>query len=256
MRLKIVNLIPTYNEKENILTLLSQLDLLSKKHPQYSWTTVIIDDNSPDGTGLLIKNFHPKFMRLILITGPKLGLGIAMRRGLNYLLKELDSDVVITNEADFAYDLNLIPKAISKIKNGFDVVLSNRHGNKNSVQGWNLNRKFNHFVANTIFASWIAGVTKIIDHNGAFRAVKIKSIVDSTNWDQFPSRGFGFFNFWTYLLTTQTSKIYQMPITYHFRSKGESKVSLNPKYLFIYFHDVFEYILLCFRIRFLIWKLI
>jgi dolichol-phosphate mannosyltransferase len=225
------------------------LDRIAGKYPQYSWTTLIIDDNSPDHTGQLVTNFKPHRMKVKLLSGKKEGLGVAMRRGLDYTVRRLSPDIIITNEADLAYDFNLIPVAVSKINQGWDVVISSRHGSEGKIEGWTFNRKLNHFIANQIFAGWVAGVNQIEDHNGAFRAVRVKGILDQIDWNKAPIRGFAFFNYWTYLLTTLTPKIYQLPIIYRFRTRGESKVSFNPKYFGTYVRDVLEYILLCFKIR-------
>ena len=62
-------------------------------------------------------------------------------------------------------------------------------------------------------------------------------------------RGFGFFCYWLFKMTQKTDRIYELPITYKFRIKGESKVSFNPKYFKTYLHDVWEYINLNFKIR-------
>jgi dolichol-phosphate mannosyltransferase len=251
-KLKIVHVIPTYNEKDTILLVLKGLDRIAAKYPKITWITLIVDDHSPDHTGQLVKNFKPRRMKISLLSGQKQGLGVAMRRGLDYAVRNLSPDIIITNEADLAYDFNLIPRAVSKIQQGWDVVLSSRHGSRGRVEGWTLNRQLNHFIANQFFAGWIAGVNHIEDHNGAFRAIRVRGILDRINWDKFPARGFAFFNYWTYILTTLTPKIYQLPIVYRFRTQGESKVSFNPKYFKTYARDVLEYIFLCLKIRGLI----
>jgi dolichol-phosphate mannosyltransferase len=247
----IVNIIPTYNEKENIPICLGQFDRIARENHKYLWSTLVIDDNSPDGTSLLVKKFKSKWMNVVLLSGKRQGLGIAMCRGLKFATSKMKADIIITNEADLAYDARLIPRLLKKFNAGWDVVLSTRHGKGAGVQGWTINRKLNHFIANKIFASWIAGINNIKDHNGAFRAVRVKGILDRIDWDSLSIKGFAFFNYWCFLLTTLTDKIYQLPITYKFRSRGESKVSFNPKYFKTYFRDVVEYIFLCFKIRFL-----
>jgi len=257
MLLQVVNLIPTYNEKDTILLVLKGLDRIAAKYPKITWTTLIIDDNSPDQTGQLVKDYKPRRMKISLLSGQKQGLGVAMRRGLDYAVRILSPDIIITNEADLAYDFALIPKAVGIIQQGWDVVLSSRHGSQGRVEGWTLNRQLNHFIANQFFAGWIAGVNQIEDHNGAFRAVRVRGILDQINWNRISVRGFAFFNYWTYLLTTLTPKIYQLPIVYRFRTRGESKVSFNPKYFKTYARDVLEYIFLCFKIRgLLLWTAI
>lgn len=247
--MKVVNIIPTYNEIENIRRLLVELDGLAARNRQYKWATLVVDDKSPDGTGKVVRGYVAKNMRVKLLEGNKNGLGVAMCRGISYALKEIGADIVVTNEADFAYDLQLIPKMLKKIEQGWDVVIGSRHVKNGGVEGWTLNRIINHYVANRIFATWLAGTTEVSDHNGAFRAVRVRGIMDKIDWDKMRVSGFGFFNYWCFLLTRLTRKIYELPIVYQFRTKGESKVSFNPKYFTTYLRDVLEYVWLCFRIR-------
>ncbi len=244
----VVNLIPTYNERENITDMLNVLDDLAHKNPKYKFITLVVDDNSPDGTASVVTKFRPRFSKVVLLSGPKKGLGAAMIRGLIYAIRNLRSDIVIANEADFAFDPAHIPFMLQKISEGADVVVGSRHVGGGGTIGWTLTRRLNHWVANTFFASLIAGVAEVNDHNGAFRAVRVKGVLDKLDFTKFPT-GFGFFFYWIYALTRVTEKICEFPITYKFRVKGESKISFNPKYIKTYIRDICEYIALAFKIR-------
>lgn len=228
--------------------MLKALRAVAKKNPKYKFLTLVVDDKSPDGTGKIVLDYMKKDKSVYLLTGDKKGLGEAMIRGLRYALNKLKADIIIPNEADFAFDPHYITPALAKIEKGFDVVVGSRHVENGRTRGWTLIRKINHWIANTLFATWVAGVTEVRDHNGEFRVIKVKGILDTMDFANFP-RGFGFFSYWLFKITQQTKKIYELPITYQFRLKGESKVSFNPKYFNIYLHDVFEYIILSFKIR-------
>ena len=170
-----------------------------------------------------------------------------MARGIKYALNTLKADVVITNEADFAFDPFKIPKLLKKLGEGYDVVIASRHVGEGKTEGWTWERKLNHWIANTFFATWVAGVNEVTDHNGAFRTVR-SEILRKINWGDMP-KGFGFFNYWLYKMIGVTDKVCEIPVTYKFRTKGESKVSFNPKYIWTYLRDVGEYIWVCFKIR-------
>ena len=107
----------------------------------------------------------------------------------------------------------------------------------------------NHFLANTFFAGWVAGVDAVKDRNGAMRAVRVKGVLDKLDFNRFPTRGFAFFFFQIYKLSKITDKFYEIPSVFRFRSRGESKVSFNPKYFRTYLADILEYIRLAFAIR-------
>lgn len=245
----IVNLIPSYKEEENIGKMLMALQEVGKKSPNYKFVTLIVDDNSPDDTQKIVKEFQKTHSSVYLITGPKKGLGRAMIRGIDYAIRRLNADIIIPNEADFAFDPNHIPYMIKKIEEGFDLVVASRHVKNGKTEGWTMNRKLNHWVANKLFATWVAGVNQVSDHNGAFRAIRVKGVLDQINLMSLNINGFGFFSYLIFKITQVTNKIHEFPIIYKFRTAGESKVSFNPKYVKTYLRDVLEYIFLSLKIR-------
>lgn len=244
----VVHIIPTYNEKENIELFLDALSKVISRDRKRIHLILVVDDNSPDGTGEMVRKYALKHKRIYLLSGPKLGLGKAMVRGLKYAMDKLAADVVIPNEADFAFDPKYVLPALSKIDQGYDVVVGSRHVGGGQTSGWTTNRQINHWVANTVFATWVAGIREVYDHNGAFRAVRVKGVQDQLDFSGFPS-GFGFFCYWLYKLSQITQRFFEIPVTYKFRVRGESKISFNPKYFFNYLRDVAEYISLAFQIR-------
>lgn len=245
----VVNLIPTYNERDHVEKLVTELHKIALDNRKYKFITLIADDNSPDGTGQIVKDLQEKYSDLYLISHKKEGLGRAMTRGYEYAIKKLKADIVITNEADFSYSLNKIPFMLKKIDEGFDIVIATRHSKGGGTKGWTLSRKLNHFIANYFFATIIASNHTVTDHNGAFRAVRVKGILDKINFKMMKPTGFGFFNYSLFLFTQISDKYYEFPVQYKFRTLGESKVSFNPKYIKTYARDVFEYIDICLRIR-------
>ncbi len=240
--MKVVILIPTYNERENIEKLLKELLGLGHK-------ILIVDDNSPDGTGEMVKQFMARHKaKIYLLSHQKEGLGKAMARGYKYALKFLKPDVIVTNEADFGFSFKLMPKMLAKIKEGYDVVVASRHVGKGKSDGWTTNRKLNHLAANTLFAGWLAGITEVYDKNGAMRAIRVRGVLDKLRFNRFPS-GFAFFFYQIYALSRVTKKFCEVPAVFTFRKRGESKISFNPKYFHIYLRDVWEYITVAFKIR-------
>lgn len=247
--MKVVILIPTYNERENIEKLLKELIVLCKKVKSYKFEMLIVDDNSPDGTGEIIKSFVKRNRNINILSGKKEGLGKAIIKGYKYALKNLKPDIVVTNEADFGFNFSLLPKMLEKIKQGSDVVVASRHVGRGRTSGWTFSRKLNHFIANKIFADFVAGIHEVYDKNGAMRAIRVKKVLDKVNFNKFPTKGFSFFCYQIYALSKLTNKFAEVPAVFTFRKRGESKVSFNPKYLLIYMSDTFEYISLSFKIR-------
>ncbi|MBX4206090.1 glycosyltransferase [Candidatus Microgenomates bacterium] len=247
--MRVTIIIPTYNERENISLLLKELLQRTSKLSKYKFNFLIVDDNSPDGTGGIVKEFISKNKKIHLLTGKKEGLGKAMVRGYKYALKNLKPDVIITNEADFGFSFKHLPLMLKEISAGYDVIVASRHVGDGKSEGWTLNRKLNHFIANSFFAKFIAGIDIVYDKNGAFRAIRVKNVLDKIKWNRFPTNGFGFFFYQIHELSKLTDKFYEFPSTFTFRTRGESKVSFNPKYIKAYTKDTLEYIKLAFKIR-------
>ena len=247
--MKVVIIIPTYNEKENIVKLFKVLLDETGKLKKHSFKFLFVDDNSPDGTGEIIKKYMAKNRNYFLLSGQKKGLGYAMIRGYKYALKNLNPDVVVTNEADFGFDFALMPKMLEKIVEGYDVVVASRHVGGGGTNGWTFIRKLNHYIANTVFAQVVAGVNEVYDKNGAMRAVRVKGVLEKLKFNRFPTKGFSFFFYQIFALSRVTDKFCEVPAVFKFRTRGESKVSFNPKYLTVYVKDILEYIFLALKIR-------
>jgi len=249
--MKVVNIIPTYNEKENIGLMLKALTKLAQANPQYDFVTLVVDDESPDGTAQIVKDYMKKDALTKLITGPKKGLGHALIRGYQYAAKELQADVIIPNDCDFSFDPERIPDLLKKINEGYDVVVASRHVGKGGTEGWSLFRKLNHWVSNVFFATYVAGVKEVKDHNGNFKAIRVKGVLDQVPLDELLTkvkiRGFGFQFYILYALSKVTKKFYEVPVVFKFRVRGETKI--GKKYFKSYLRDILEYIKLSILIR-------
>jgi len=253
--MKVVVLIPTYNEIENIELLLERLIFLRRENRKYEVEMLVVDDNSPDGTGRVVLEYSKKHKFIHLLSGKKEGLGRAMARGYKYAIGHMGADVVLSNEADFAFDFEHFGYMLEKIEEGFDAVIGSRHVGIGKTEGWTTSRRFNHWVANYVFATLLAGVREVYDHNGAFRAIRVRGVLEKIDWDKMPVKGFAFFFYSLYELTKITDKIDEFPVVYTFRERGESKVSFNPKYIRTYLRDISEYAALAAYVRAKKWGL-
>jgi len=245
---RVVILIPTYNEAENIGKLLDELLMRIRRFKAKEFRILVVDDNSPDGTGKIVRGYQKKHKEVVLLSGKKEGLGRAMVRGYKYAMEKLKAEAVVSNEADFAFDFKHLGYMLGKIDEGYDVVVGSRHVGVGKTEGWTVTRRLNHWMANKVFATWVGGVSEVYDHNGAFRAIRVKGVLDQLDWSEMP-RGFGFFFYSLYKLTCVTDKFDEFAVIYRFRERGESKVSFNPKYLRTYLRDVGEYARMAFKIR-------
>lgn len=122
---RVVIILPTYNEAENIRPALADIKKSTRYLiKRYQIHILVVDDRSPDGTGAIVKALGKEDKRILLLSGPKQGLGRAVVRGLRYAMGKLKADIVITDEADLAYDAKHIPYALRKLAGGFDLAVA------------------------------------------------------------------------------------------------------------------------------------
>ena len=106
--MKVVIIIPTYNEAENIKRFIEAVQETSKKFSHHETHLLVVDDNSPDGTGEIVKKLKNKYKNLHLLTGEKHGLGQAYLRGMDYATETLKAEVMFEIDADFQHDPSVI----------------------------------------------------------------------------------------------------------------------------------------------------
>lgn len=250
-KMKVVNIIATYNEKENIGDMLEALLNVAKENSKYDFATLVADDNSPDGTGKIVKEYIKKHKKIELITGPRKGLGYALLRSYKYSIDKMGADVIIPNDADFSFDPKHIPDLLKKIDEGYDVVVASRHVGSGGTKGWSLFRRLNHWVSNIFFATYVAGIKEVKDHNGNYKAIRVKGVLDKVPLGKLIEKtrvkGFAIQTYILYELSKHTSKFAEVPVIFKFRTKGETKI--GKKYLKSYLRDTIEYMKLCIFMR-------
>ncbi|MDD5528425.1 MAG: polyprenol monophosphomannose synthase [bacterium] len=209
-------IIPTYNEIENIEKLLTtiwafvpDIDLL------------IVDDNSPDGTGEYIKQLSNKDSRVHIIQrSGKMGLGSAYKEGFRYAIDK-GYDYIFEMDADFSHSPGELPKFIEKMKE-YDLVIGSRYARGISVINWPLSRLILSSFAN-IYARKMTGVP-IKDLTAGFKCYSRK-VLENLPFNRIKSDGYGFqieTVFWAY---RRGFKLYELPIIFVDRMEGTSKMS-------------------------------
>ncbi len=144
-------ILPTYNERDNIKTLVSAIIGVFKNLSQYAVTILIVDDNSPDGTASVVRELTQEYKNIRLLSKSKEGLGAAYIYGINYALKHSHPDLIIQIDADWQHNPLLLPDFFKKIESGVDIVIGSRYIKGGSIPGnWGLHRKIYSIVGNTI----------------------------------------------------------------------------------------------------------
>ena len=222
----ILVVLPTYKERENIWRLIPELFSQFKKFPKHHFQILVVDDNSPDGTGEEVKKAAklPSYRgEIYLLTGKKQGLGAAYIRGFKYALNTLKADVVGEMDADFSHRPEELPKLVGQIDRGADFVIGSRYVRGGKVpKNWNLLRKANSRWGNR-FARYIAGIDNVRDCTSGFRAIR-RQVLEKINLDKLKVRGYSFQMNLLYKAFVTGAKIKEVPINFQERTWGHTKI--------------------------------
>ena len=207
---------PTYNERKNIVLLIEKI---LRKNPKYH--LLVIDDNSPDGTGQIVKKMQGKYKNLFIEEREKKsGLGTAYIHGFSWALKN-DYDYIVQIDADLSHNPDDIPKLVKRLEDN-DLVIGSRYTSGVSVVNWPIRRLLLSYFAN-LYARLITGM-HIKDSPGGFKAWKRK-VLESIKIGDVQSQGYSFQIEMNFRALTKGFKIVEEPIIFIDRTIGESKMS-------------------------------
>ena len=212
-------IVPTYNEKENLPILIDKINRVFADG-KINGDVVIIDDNSPDGTGQLAEQLKEKYKFLKVVHRPtKLGLGSAYRESF----RAAESKLLITMDADLSHDPAYIPQFIEKAEHA-DVVVGSRYVEGGGIVGWGLYRKLVSKLANLLARISVgAGVS---DMTSGYRAYR-KEVFEKVATKRIKSSGYAFQLEIIYEIRKKGFKIDEVPIIFTDRRKGESKLGMR-----------------------------
>lgn len=214
--MKAIVVIPTYNERDNIVRLAGEI---LKQHP--SLRILFVDDNSPDGTGMLADELAAADERINVIHRPgKLGLGSAYRTGFRAALK-MGADYVIEMDADFSHDPGVLPVFLETITE-CDLVIGSRYLNGVSVVNWPIRRLILSYFA-SVYTRFVTGL-RIMDCTSGFKCFR-RAALEAIDLDNVRSDGYSFQIEMNYLCMEKGFKLIEVPIIFIDRHAGSSKMS-------------------------------
>jgi len=223
--LKTVCIVPTYNEVENILRIIDVIRGLPVKVDM-----LIVDDNSPDGTGMVVKKRMEKDPHLFIIERQqKLGLGTAYIAGFKWALDN-GYDFVIEMDADFSHDPQEIPNFLNGIEQA-DLVVGSRYLNGMRVYNWPLRRLLLSYCAN-MYSRFITRLP-LKDTTGGFKCFR-REVLETINLDRIKSSGYSFQIEMNFKAWKEGFRLSEIPIIFVDRTVGKSKMNYA-----IFFEAVF-----------------
>lgn len=219
--MKVVIVIPTYIEKENIAKLIPNIES-SLGGLKQQFDILIVDDNSPDGTAQVVKNLATKFTNLYLLSGSKKGLGSAYIRGFKFAIEKLKADIIIQMDADFSHNPKDIVRLTEGLHKGFDVVIGSRYVTDGEIKDWSFFRKALSAAGNFICRKAL-NLNNIKDCTSGFRAIRVKTI-SKINFENFKTNGYSFQVKLLYELQKAGAKVKEIPIKFIDRKTGATKL--------------------------------
>ena len=214
--MKAVVVIPTYNERDNLERLTRQI--LSQHEAIH---LLVVDDNSPDGTGALADRLAAETQRVsVLHRAGKLGLGSAYREGFRLAL-DMGADLVVQMDADFSHDPAILPVFFEKMLES-DLVIGSRYLNGVSVVNWPLRRLMLSYFA-SVYTRVITGL-RISDCTSGFKCFR-RSALEAIDLSRVRSDGYSFQIEMNFRCVEHGFRVTEVPIIFIDRHAGTSKMS-------------------------------
>jgi dolichol-phosphate mannosyltransferase len=210
-------IIPTFNESENLPRLVPSV--LSRDE---RLEILVVDDNSPDGTGRLAEEIAAAEPRVHVIhRAGKLGLGTAYIAGFKWGI-ERKYDILFEMDADFSHDPTHLPQFLEAVRD-YDLVLGSRylHG-RVTVVNWPMGRLLLSYFANS-YARWVTGLP-IADATGGFKCFR-RQVLEAIELDRVESNGYAFQIEMSFRAWKKGFRLGEIPIMFVDRDLGESKMS-------------------------------
>ena len=208
--------IPTYNERDNLINLVQDIQRVTP-----STDLLIIDDNSPDGTGKIADELAARDGSIHVLHRPgKMGLGTAYIAGFRYAIEQ-GYDLVFEMDADFSHNPIYLPQFLALAENA-DLVIGSRYVKGGGTPNWSRLRKFISGGGN-IFARAVLGIP-VHDCTAGYRCYRTTAL-RALNLDAIRAQGYAFqvemaYNFWK-----SGFRIRELPIVFEDRRVGKSKMS-------------------------------
>ena len=211
-------IIPTYNEKENVESMINAVLELKVK-----FNLLFIDDNSPDGTAELIEQAIEKNPERIFLEkrAGKLGLGTAYIHGFKWAIANT-YDFVFEMDCDFSHNPDDLIRLHETLDNGFDLVIGSRYCKGGKVKNWPLKR-----ILMSYFASVYVRIILLIsirDTTAGFKGYKL-NVLQKINLDAITFKGYAFQICMKYAVLKHGFRTKEIPITFVDRVLGDSKMS-------------------------------
>ena len=227
-------IIPTYNERENIIVLIAELLRIMPHETRI----LVIDDGSPDGTAELVREHAAKEPRVSLVKrAEKLGMGSAYQAAFRRVLDEGADDFIVTMDADFSHNPKYVPELVRAAEN-YDLVIGSRYIPGGGIENWEIWRRFLSWGGN-LYVRLITGLP-IRDCTAGFSCMKT-DFLRKVPFEKVKPSGYAWWFTLRMMFHRRNARIKEIPIVFTERRAGQSKINT---------HIIWEGLIEPWRIRF------
>lgn len=234
---KVCVTIPTYNERENISRLIPTLLRVLHDNRIDGWI-LVVDDSSPDGTGDIVEELSKEYWNLKVVHREgKLGLGSAYKDAFRQALMDAETNLVVEMDADLSHDPSYLPAILQAAQHSGGVGLGSRYVKGGSVVGWPMRRKIVSWGAN--FLTRMILNLPVKDATSGYR-VFTREALTKIRYADAGTKAYAFQVEILHMCAQQNLTIEEVPITFHERQLGKSKLSSG---------DIFDFLKTILRLR-------
>ena len=208
--------LPTYNERENLEKMVRALG-------DKGVNVLVVDDNSPDGTGEIADRLATELDYVsVLHREKKEGIGRAYIAAFELLLRESAAELILEMDCDFSHDPADVPRLIAAVEAGADLALGSRYVAGGGTRNWGLIRRIISW-GGSFYARVILGLS-VRDLTGGFKCFR-RRVLETLDLDAIESRGYAFQVEMTYRVIRTGFEVVEVPIVFADRTEGTSKMS-------------------------------
>jgi len=215
-------ILPTYNEAENVESIIAAAGEVLARAAGDGYRVLIVDDGSPDGTGRIADELARQRDWLeVLHRTQKGGIGPAYLAGFRHAL-ERDAGFVMEMDSDFSHDPADLARLLAAVHAGADLALGSRYVPGGGVSDWGLLRRLISEGGST-YARWVLGL-RVRDLTGGFKCFR-REVLEAIHFDSVRSQGYAFQVELTYRAVRAGFRVVEVPIVFRDRRRGQSKMS-------------------------------
>ena len=227
---KIIVMLPTYNEKENIGKMIEILE--NEVFPEIKkqkMSILNVDDNSPDGTSDIVAEKMKKYGNIRICSDKKKGLGEAFIRGVRFAINEMGATAIIKMDADFQHDPKYVLDLVNKYNEGNDYIIGSRFAEGGEIpNNWGFYRKFLSKYGGlcTRIILFFPHINIITDVSSGLKLMSVENVLNKVDLSKISS-GFYYTTQLIYQALNLGIKITEIPIKFKLREKGKTKMSFS-----------------------------